>query len=203
MSGATLIAAHKLGCARSAARPRRARARQLSRTPRNHQRPRSLGWPDHDQPTRWRTYESRPNGRMRSTGFSAIGPAPPSEPAQTRVSPRAQAPRVPFSRDACASRRRYFDDDDVARKVEVDVRVLRVIPSRARAADELDLGRAVHPPAVVLSERQLLALDADRGLVEQIEVDRDVTPEVEGAALDAETTLAICAVSAAWSAGSG
>ena len=59
-------------------------------------RAKSLGRTDHDQPIRWRTYESRPNGRVLSTGFSASGPAPPSEPGQTRVSSRApQAPRVP------------------------------------------------------------------------------------------------------------
>ena len=66
-------------------------------------RAKSLGWPDRDLPMRWRTHESRPNGRMLSMGFSASGPAPPSEPGQTRVSSRApQAPRVRLSRAARA-----------------------------------------------------------------------------------------------------
>ena len=61
-------------------------------------RAKSLGRTDRDLPMRWRTYESRPNGRVLSTGFSAIGPAPPSDPGQTRVSNRApQAPRVPLT----------------------------------------------------------------------------------------------------------
>ena len=93
-------------CARSAARSRRVRGRQPSRMPSppplgaraapharagraedssaecpEPKRPRSLGRTDRDQPTRWRTYESRPNGRVLSLSFSASGPAPPSEPA--------------------------------------------------------------------------------------------------------------------------
>ena len=62
-------------------------------------RAKSLGWPDRDLPMRWRTYDSRPNGRVLSTGFSAGGPGATSEPGQTRVSSRApKAPRVPFPR---------------------------------------------------------------------------------------------------------
>ena len=47
------------------------------------------------------------------------------------------------------------------------------------------MSRAVHAPAIGLRERNDLILNADRGLVEQIEVDRDVAAEVELAALDA------------------
>jgi len=84
--------------ARAAPHARAGRAADSSVACSEPKRARSLGWPDHDQPTRWRTYDSRPNGRVLSTGFSASGPAPPSERAQTRVSSRApKAPRVPLN----------------------------------------------------------------------------------------------------------
>ena len=78
--------------------PRAGRAEDSSAAFPELKRAKSLGRTDRDQPTRWRTHESRPNGRMLSKGFSAGGPAPPSEPGQTRVSHRApQAPRVLLS----------------------------------------------------------------------------------------------------------
>ena len=82
--------------ARAAPHARAGRAADSSADCPELKRAKSLGRTDHDQPMRWRTYESRPNGRVLSTGFSAGGPAPPSDPGQTRVSSRApQAPRVP------------------------------------------------------------------------------------------------------------
>ena len=40
--------------------------------------------------------ENRPNGRVLSLSVSAIGPAPPAEPAQTRVSNRARSAARPY-----------------------------------------------------------------------------------------------------------
>ena len=93
--------------ARAAPHARAGRAADSSADCPELKRAKSLGRTDRDQPMRWRTYESRPNGRMLSPGFSAIGPAPPSDPGQTRVSHRApQAPRVPHSLSRAAARRR-------------------------------------------------------------------------------------------------
>ena len=88
------LSASPLG-ARAAPHARAGRAPSSSAACPEPPRAISLGRPDRDQPMRWRTYESRPNGRVLSKGFSSIGPAPPSAPGQTRVSHRApQAPRV-------------------------------------------------------------------------------------------------------------
>ena len=84
---------------------------------------------------RWRTYESRPNGRMLSTGFSAIGPAPPSEPAQTRVSNRApQAPRVLLSRRARLRSKRRVIQRGLQRALLLGAGELQLVQAGVQAA---------------------------------------------------------------------
>src|SRR6187551_2820563 len=74
-------------------------------------RARSLGWPDHDQPMRWRTYDSRPNGRVLSKGFSTIGPAPPSERAPNEsLQPRAAGAALLYQRPKRTMTRRTLSE---------------------------------------------------------------------------------------------